>query len=96
MDICSRAMKFTEDVAKTIIAQLNDLLPGMKCPLCHTDDWIVVTGYLFLPVYLQSFALARSVSNAGELPCVAITCKFCGNTHLLNLVQLGLDDLLKD
>lgn len=90
-------MKFTSDVAKRISKHLDELLPGMKCPLCHTDDWIIANGYVYLPVEEYTDPLYRSVARkSGELPCAAITCKLCGNTHLLNLLALGLGDLLKD
>ncbi len=89
-------MKFTQETANRIVAKLNALMPSMKCPLCGTDDWIVASGYVFLTVHEETWSVIRRMSNAGELPCVAITCKVCGNTHLLNLLQLGLGDLLKD
>ena len=88
-------MKFTPEVANRIIARLNEVIPARRCPLCGTDDWIVVSGYVFLSVDVQSWSLVRG-RGVGEIPCTAITCKVCGNTHLLNLIQLGLGDLLKD
>ncbi|MFC2069180.1 hypothetical protein ACFLTP_09290 [Chloroflexota bacterium] len=29
------------------------------------------------------------------LPCIPVTCTNCGNTHLLNLITLGLKDLVE-
>jgi RNase P subunit RPR2 len=90
-------MRWSQDVASKIIAKLNQVLPNMKCPLCHTDDWIVASGYVFLSAYEHPSSMMRELyRKGGELPCVAITCKVCGNTHLMNLLQLGLGDLLKD
>jgi transposase-like protein len=90
-------MKFTQDVANRIIARLNAVIPDMKCPLCRTDDWIVANGYVFLQVHEHTSSIYRELyRKSSEMPCVAITCKYCGNTHLLNLLQLGLGDLLKD
>ena len=90
-------MKWSQQVANQIIARLNTIIPALKCPLCHTDDWIVATGLVFLRVDEYTDALSRGLTrNRGEMPCAAITCKVCGNTHLLNLLQLGLGDLLKD
>lgn len=88
-------MKYSEEVGARIIARLNQVAPNLKCPLCQTDNWVIANGYVFLPVHQHSFAFLRG-GGSGELPCAAITCKVCGNTHLLNLVMLGLGDLLKD
>jgi hypothetical protein len=30
------------------------------------------------------------------LPLVAISCNNCGNTHMINLLSLGLDNVLKE
>lgn len=91
-------MKWTPDETKRVIARLNQLMPDMRCPLCRTDDWIVANGLVFLRVEEYTDALSRGLTRgrASEMPCTAITCKVCGNTQLLNLIQIGLGDLLKD
>lgn len=30
------------------------------------------------------------------LPCVLLSCDICGNTHLINLLQIGLGDLVAE
>jgi hypothetical protein len=86
-------MRFTYEILQRIIHALTERMgPDPSCPLCHHNNWTVSDG----PVFLSVEEKARRVPPSGgrSLPCVPITCIHCGNTHLVNLVTLGLGDLL--
>lgn len=59
-----------------------------RCPLCGNLKWTLVDGFVYLTLQ-QDFA-GVYIGGSGGLPSVAIVCTNCGNTHLLNLVTLGL------
>ena len=65
--------------------------PG-PCPLCGIRQWTVdPTGIVFL--VLQKNLNAIQISGKG-VPCIAVACSNCGNTLLVNLMALGIGDLL--
>jgi hypothetical protein len=50
--------------------------------------WTLVDGYV-APL-VQDEPSGLFALGGKTLPCVAISCNSCGNTHLLNLLTLGL------
>ena len=50
------------------------------CTLCGHDDWSIK-----VVTHLQIMEFGASSTNP-SLPCVAITCRYCANTILLNQV----------
>lgn len=81
---------FTPEIANQIIAELNDRGAARNCPLCNSYDWVIATGYTRLYFYGQP-GLAHLFGQ--QMPLVALTCNVCGNTHLINLLTIGLGRL---
>ena len=61
------------------------------CQMCGTSGWILADGWVFL-------SLTESLGNlrigGPGLPCIALSCGNCGDTHLFNALILGLRDLV--
>jgi len=88
-------MKFTDETKARIFAAVRAKFPNGRigpCSLCGTLEWRLSEGYVSLALQKEPLMLTL---GGTILPSVVITCKNCGNTHLLNLRALGLDDLLK-
>ena len=68
------------------LRQHLDTRTKRSCPLCDTQDWEV---YSHVPLPLSPLPSAH-VFGAKALPCVALVCKHCGNTVLVNLVVAGV------
>ena len=86
-------MAFTQEELERIVAVLREKAPNPgNCTICGNDNWEV--GEEFIALVLQGDA--KSLKLAGSfLPCIPVTCSKCGNTHLLNLITLGLRDLVE-
>ena len=82
--------KFSE-----IQGQISSAIAGKqvagRCPLCGNQRWTLANGFVY--VTLQPDFGGVYVGGTGGLPSVALVCTNCGNTHLLNLVTLGLGHL---
>jgi len=85
------AFRFTEEVRSEIWDALNKRR-RLPCPLCETNDWTLADG--FLPLALQEDFYTHRVGGPA-LPCVALVCNHCGNTHLINLLTIGLGYLVE-
>ena len=82
-------MAFTQEQAKAVMDALSPRTRGRPCPLCGgTAGWSVNDAGLVM-LGLQDQA---GVVNIGgpAMPCVALTCNNCGDTHLLNVLSLGV------
>jgi hypothetical protein len=87
-------MKFSPQVGQQIIFAINAKMPGMTlspCPLCRTTAWELLDAFVAFSIAPEPQAI---VLGGQILPCVALICKTCGNTHFLNLNRLGLGHLL--
>ena len=62
----------------------------MRCSLCGDKNWLLTPEF-------HSISLSKSpkktVLGGQGLPVVPLTCNTCGNTHMLNLIVLGFEDL---
>lgn len=76
-------MRLTEQHCGLIKARFAGLVFGMKCEVCGDADWQVSTTLFMLNECDAAFSGSR-------VPLVAITCKLCGNTKLLNGIQMGI------
>jgi hypothetical protein len=88
-------MKWTKEVEQRVLNAIAAKMPNLHvgaCSICGTTNWVLANSYIMISVQdeLSSFAI-----GGPSLPSVAIICQNCGNTHLMNLRMLGLDDLLK-
>lgn len=61
------------------------------CAMCGTSSWILADGWVFLSLTDNFNGL--EVGGPG-LPCVALSCAKCGDTHLFNALVLGLRELV--
>ena len=87
-------MKFSPEVEQRIIAALAERMPNRTlgaCSLCKTARWELQQGYVVLSATDDP---QRLFLGGSTLPCAVLICVNCGNTHLLNLLMLGLDALL--
>lgn len=62
------------------------------CPVCGRSQWILADGFVMLSV--QSEPTGNLVIGGRTLPSVALICGNCGDTRFLNLLVLGLGDLI--
>ena len=85
------ASRFSE-ARDEIIAALNERIRITACPLCGTNGWTLADG--FAPLALQESFFGFRVGGP-VLPCVALVCNNCGNTHLINLLNIGLRHLVE-
>jgi hypothetical protein len=84
---------FTEPQKKEILAKILEKTKGQLgvCPICRNPQWTLNDGIVSLIVQEN---VHHMVIGGPTLPCVSMTCVNCGNTQLLNLLILGLGDIL--
>ena len=98
-------MKFTDEVRARVLAALVERLPDQQlraCFLCGTTQWQLIDAFLAFEIStsmighrpVSSEIKPTVTSKDFTLPCVTMYCTNCGNTLFLNLVILGLTDLL--
>ncbi len=86
-------MMLTPEQQQRILAvfeQRTQALFAGSCPLCRHKAWTLADGIIRLnigPVY-------ASGQFPAEMPCVALVCSNCGHTEMLNLISLGLGDMV--
>jgi hypothetical protein len=75
-----------------VLAALNRKIPQPTCPLCGVSSWAVQDGIFTFHQEIKT----QYVSSIGRgLPCAALVCQNCGNTHFINLAVLD-PSILKD
>lgn len=86
-------LPFTQDQKERIVSAITQRAPTVTaCPVCGNAQWTLADGLVLLPLQTPE---AGIVLGGPGLPCAALTCTRCGNTRLLNLIVLGLRDLLE-
>jgi len=86
-------VSFTEKERNEIIAALTAKVPNPPpCAICGRQQWMVQKKYIVL---LLQEDINNLTLEGQSLPCAAIICSNCGNTHLLNLFMLGLKHLVE-
>lgn len=86
---------FTEDQRLRIVRAIDRRLEGSKgCGLCGRGPLTLVDT----PMYLSNYPPGRVVfeRRARVLPSIVLVCDHCGNSHLLAMSRLGLEDLIPD
>lgn len=58
-----------------------------RCSLCGSKHWVIGDG---IGVFELLPSLAAGSRSHSGMPVLPIVCSQCGNTHLLNLMTLGL------
>ena len=88
-------MKFTPEFKARVVEALVAKLPDRRlgaCSLCGTLKWTLVDAIVVTHTQEE---FPKIVLGGQSLPSIALVCTNCGNTHLLNLLVLGLGDLLE-
>jgi hypothetical protein len=76
-------------IQNRIISALNAKNPQFLCPLCGKSEWAVHDGMFY---HHQEIKAENITAISGrELPCAALVCKVCGNTHFISLEVLAPD-----
>jgi hypothetical protein len=83
---------FSEKDRENILAALkNKAASYAKCPSCGESDWGLSDGYFF---FTMQKLKEPAISKRPGLPCIAVLCNHCGNTQFLNMLILGLGEML--
>jgi hypothetical protein len=87
-------MKYSKEVYERILAALSARLPGKKlgnCSICGELKWNIASTF----VAITTTEEPHQVTLGPKIwPCVILYCTNCGNSHFLNVVALGLEELL--
>ena len=84
---------FTKEEKAQILSALTTKMGEIKpCPLCGDNNWQLQDGLVRLVVQEKKTRLSLGGRN---FPCIALICSNCGNTHLVNLISLGLRELIE-
>jgi len=87
-------MPFTPDQKDKILDRIKERAVFMReCAVCGNNKWELADGFTFLT--LQDNLGQINLGGRGQ-PCAAMSCTKCGNTHLLNLLVLGLGNLIEN
>ena len=87
-----------KDFAERALTIVNEKLGSRKllCQLCGDSNWGLESQPAYVPVW-DAVSLKSLVSGSKQkaLPLLALTCKNCGNTLLMNTNVLGLNELVE-
>jgi hypothetical protein len=87
-------MKWSEKVEERIVMALDARGAAKSCPLCQLEKtWTLVQGYAIVKVSDDTLPNPMQPPKS-YFPCVLLLCNNCGNTHFINLLRLGLDDVV--
>lgn len=88
-------MPTQSDDLQRIIQAVQERAPGATCPFCRTNSFTLAEGSVQMTVVPFHFPGGLPLRFGGPtMPCAVLVCQRCGNTILLNLMTLGLGDLL--
>lgn len=62
-----------------------------QCPICRKKSWMV-GNFVPLPVSPTPLPAGGVIIYPNSYPCVALICRVCGNTQLINLYLLGFTE----
>lgn len=85
-------MALSKEDRQRITDAIDGRVKGWQCRLCDQNDWTLAEGIIALGVQDKPGTV---VVGGRVLPCIALTCSNCGNTLLLNMVMLGLRDMVE-
>jgi RNase P subunit RPR2 len=82
-------MKLTTEQQNKLVAKLNEVWKNKVCEICNQTNWMI-DDTLF---ELREFHGGRTVLGSGAIkPIITISCNSCGNTKIMNAIQLGIVD----
>jgi hypothetical protein len=86
---------FTPEQIRRIEIRLEEvaLHGGKTCELCgQFASFRISDGFVFLP--REDLVDQLAVAGTGY-PLVLLTCNHCGNTYFVNMLVLGLEDIIE-
>ena len=84
-------MPLTPEQKQKIAAALSARVLGPSvCPICHTQNWSIGDDLVKIPLQPDAAVMAL---GGPAYPLIPLVCSRCGNTHLLNVLVLGVGDL---
>ena len=82
-------MKLNKEQQDKLIEKLNQVWKNKTCDICTANNWMI-DDTLF---EIREFHGGKTVLGSGAIkPLITISCNSCGNTKLMNAIQLGLVD----
>lgn len=82
-------MKLNKEQQEKLVSKLNEVWKNKICEVCNQTNWMI-DDTLF---ELREFHGGRTVLGSGAIkPLITISCNSCGNTKMMNAIQLGLVD----
>lgn len=82
-------MKLNKEQQDKLVTKLNQVWKNKVCEICNQTNWMI-DDTLF---ELREFHGGRTVLGSGAIkPLITISCTSCGNTKMMNAIQLGLVD----
>ncbi len=85
-----------EEIEARVIAKISGKMKSLKptqdfiCALCGATSWSVSPGYF--TISLSDDPMTITLGGGRAVPTVVVTCKNCGNTHLVSLLALGFTE----
>jgi len=69
-----------------------------NCPLCGNNEWTVSDAVFYSQELTQSKEEGSIIIGEPSkyMPFIAISCKNCGNTHIINTLAAGLHDFREE
>lgn len=82
-------MKLHKEQQNKLLSKLNQVWNNKVCEVCAQKNWMI-HDTLF---ELREFHGGQTVLGSGAIqPFITISCTSCGNTKMMNAIQLGLVD----
>lgn len=81
-------MTLTPEQSEYVIRKLNEKTRTPDCALCGKNTWTVFPEL----AELRTYAKGALIAGGAIYPTVVVSCKNCGNMHLLNALLLGIMD----
>jgi hypothetical protein len=82
-------MKLNKEQQDKLIEKLNRFWKNKTCEVCGQQNWMI-DDTLF---ELREFHGGRTVLGSGAIkPLITISCTSCGNTKMMNAIQMELVD----
>ena len=82
-------MKLNDELKDQLMTKLNEVWKNRTCEICGNSKWLI-DDILF---ELREFHGGKTVLGSGAIkPVLTSTCASCGNTKLMNAIQLGIVD----
>lgn len=86
-------MLFSPEEREHVLTALNQRIsPNSRCEVCSHYTWTLADGFVFFVLHDAQY---QTKPSAPVLPSVAVVCDTCGNTKFLNVIMLGLSNLVQ-